>query len=102
MSPVYPGAILYISGVVTGCPCEEGPSCSDQVWVVPQNELKTNRTLLSRISGRWTIGPIQEWWLNKAHLEADYHLTAGQRAEALDALWEKFPACMEATTSGGQ
>ena len=102
MAPTYPGAILNISGVVTGCPCEEAPSCSDQVWVVPENDLKAGGALLSRSSDRWTIGPIQKWWLDKAHVEADHTLTPNQRAETLDSLWEKFPACMHATTSGGQ
>jgi len=102
MSPIYPGAILNISGVVTGCPCEEGSSCSDQVWVVPQNELKTDGTLLSRIDSRWTVGPIQKWWLTRMHVEFDNQLTPSQRAEALDSLWEKFPLCAQATTSTGQ
>ena len=29
-----PGAIVNIGGVVSGCTCEEGASCSDQVWIV--------------------------------------------------------------------
>ena len=102
MSPIYPGAILNISGVVTGCPCEEGASCSDQVWVVPENELKTDGVSLSRISGRWTVGPIQKWWLDEVHLENDRRLTSSKRAEALDSLWEHFPACAQATTPDGQ
>lgn len=102
MAPIYPGAILNISGVVTGCPCEEGPSCSDQVWVVPQNAVNTDGALLSRMSGHWTVGPIQIWWLDKAHMEADRQLTFSQRTEVLDSLWEKFPACVKATTSSGQ
>jgi hypothetical protein len=99
MSPIYPGAILNISGVVTGCPCEEGPSCSDQVWVVPDNEIKTDGALLSRMSDRWTIGPIQKWWLEKAHLEADHHSSSSKRIDALDSLSEKFPACAQATSA---
>ncbi len=27
----YPGALVNISGVTDGCPCEEGPSCDSQV-----------------------------------------------------------------------
>jgi hypothetical protein len=101
MSPIYPGAILNISGVVTGCPCEEGPSCSDQVWVVPENDIKTDGAMLSRISGQWTVGPIQKWWLEKAHLEADPQIVSSKRIEVLDSLWEKFPACAKATPPAG-
>jgi hypothetical protein len=100
MAHVYPGAILNISGVVTGCPCEEGRSCSEQVWVVPHNARNTDGALLSRMSGRWAVGPIQKWWLDKARIEADHHLTLSQRDEALDSLWEQFPACATATTAG--
>ena len=82
MSPIYPGAILNISGVVTGCPCEEGASCSDQVWIVPENERKADGVSLSRISGRWTIGLIQKWWLEKVHLETDRGLTCSGRTAA--------------------
>jgi hypothetical protein len=32
---VSPGSIVNISGVVTGCPCEDGLGCSDQVWHCP-------------------------------------------------------------------
>jgi hypothetical protein len=28
---VVPDALVNISGVVTGCPCEDGTGCSDQV-----------------------------------------------------------------------
>jgi hypothetical protein len=95
MSQIYPGAILNISGVTKGCPCEEGASCSDQAWVVPQDDVKTPGVLLSRIGGHWTVGAIQQWWMGKAELEADRHLTPEQRFEALDSLWEKFPACAQ-------
>jgi hypothetical protein len=100
MSQIYPGVLLNISGVVTGCPCEEGASCSDQVWVVPKDDVKTDGVLLSRISGHWTAGPIQKWWMYKADLEADSHLTPGQRFEALDSLWKQFPACALAPATG--
>jgi hypothetical protein len=97
MSQIYPGVILNISGVVTGCPCEEGIFCSDQVWVVPQDDVKTPGVLLSRISGHWSVGLIQQWWMGRAQLQAelqaDSHLTPFERFEALDSLWEKFPAC---------
>ena len=96
MSPIYPGLILNISGVVKGCPCEEGSACSDQVWVVPENDVKAPGVSLSRISGHWIVGPIQQWWMDRAQLEADGHWTPAQRYRALDSLWEKFPVCAHA------
>jgi len=102
MSLVYPGVLLNISGVVTGCPCEEGPSCSDQVWVVPKDDVKTPGVLLSRISDRWAVGPIQKWWMDRADLEADTRLTPSQHEEALYTLWEKFPKCSQTTAPARQ
>jgi hypothetical protein len=102
MSLAYPGVLLNISGVVTGCPCEEGPSCSDQVWVVPKDDVKTPGVLLSRISDRWTVGPIQKWWMDRADLEADTRLTRSQREEALYTFWEKFPKCSQTTAPARQ
>ena len=93
MSQVYPGALLNISGVVTGCYCEEGHSCSDQVWVVPQDDVRTPGVLLSRINDRWVIGPIQQWWLNRAKIEADTTLTRAEREDVLYTQWKTFPEC---------
>jgi hypothetical protein len=95
MSPIYPGFILNISGVVKGCPCEEGSACSDQVWVVPENDVKVPGVSLSRISGHWMVGPIQQWWMDRAALETDGHWTPAQRYRALASLWEKFPVCAQ-------
>src|SRR5437879_11483635 len=36
-----PGSSINLSGVVTGCACEEGPGCSDQVWTVAHRAGKT-------------------------------------------------------------
>jgi hypothetical protein len=59
----YPGAIVNISGVTSDCPCQDGPACDSQVWVVADRDGSSNGLLLSRIGGHWTIGPVQEWWL---------------------------------------
>ena len=53
---VYPGAIVNISGVTTGCPCEDGPTCTDQVWIVAYRPERIKGLMLSRIDGRWGIG----------------------------------------------
>jgi hypothetical protein len=96
ISEVLPGAILNIGTVVVGCPCEDGLSCSDQVWVVAHRPEKTKGLLLSKIGGRWTIGPVQRWWLDREDLEA-----RGRKSfpsvhaymAALGELTERFPAC---------
>jgi hypothetical protein len=100
MSQVYPGALLNISGVVAGCYCEEGRSCSDQVWVVPQDDVKTPGVSLSRIDDRWVIGPIQRWWLNREKIETDSALTRSQREEALYTQWKTFPECSKPPVTG--
>jgi len=95
-SQVLPKAIINISGVVTGCPCEEGPSCSDQVWILAHQFERTAGLQLSKISGRWTIGAVQRWWLEYEKLEArrrTFHSRSAYFA-AENALKEKFPACL--------
>jgi hypothetical protein len=92
---VLPRAIVNIGPVVTGCPCEEGPECTDQVWVTVDRGATSSGVLLSRIAGDWTIGPIQRWWFEKEDLDrrqssfsqhSDYY-------DAQDALVDRFPAC---------
>ena len=61
---IFPGTLLNISGVTTGCPCENGPLCSDQVWVVAHQVRSTKGLMLSRIEGHWTIGALEQWWLD--------------------------------------
>jgi hypothetical protein len=69
-SPVLPGAIINISTVVVGCPCEDGATCTDQVWVLAHRPDKTLGLLLSKINNRWTVGPVQRWWLEYEKLQA--------------------------------
>src|SRR5260370_41413847 len=56
---VMPGAIVNISTVVTGCPCEGGPSCSDQVWIVAYRPEKTLGVLLSKIENHCHVGVVR-------------------------------------------
>jgi hypothetical protein len=70
-----PRSLVNIGTVVTGCPCEEGPNCADQVWLVvnspdPNRQFVNKGLLLSKIDGRWTIGPIQKWWLSYDELKS--------------------------------
>ena len=92
---IYPGAILNISGVVTGCPCEEGPACADQVWIVARSNGQTNGLQLSRIGGRWAIGVVQQWWLNYEKLRTDRTMPSAKHWAALQDMQDKFPVCPE-------
>jgi hypothetical protein len=90
---VFPGAILNISGVVSGCPCEEGPACADQVWVVARSGGQTSGLQLSRVGGRWAIGVVQQWWLDYQRLRSDRTLAPDKRSDAFQAMHDRFPAC---------
>lgn len=85
-----PGAIVNIGSVVTGCPCEDGPLCTDQVWIVVYRPDQSIGRLLSRIGGSWQIGRVQQWYL-------DYEEVATGRSrlprEQQDAIIDGFPAC---------
>lgn len=85
-----PGAIVNIGGVVSGCPCEDGPSCSDQVWIVAYRPDTSRGLLLSKIEERWKIGPVQQWWLDYEALQARLGRLSMDDEDAMTA---KFPKC---------
>jgi hypothetical protein len=89
MQQMAPGAIVNIGGVVAGCPCEDGPSCSAQVWVVAFRPEQSTGLLLSRLGKRWTVGPVQQWWLDYEALVA----RPGRSAREEDELYMRFPVC---------
>jgi hypothetical protein len=60
---IYPDAIVNISTVTDGCECEEGDSCTAQVWLVLYKPSHMRGLMLSRIGGHWQVGAIQDWWL---------------------------------------
>ena len=43
--------IVNISGVVEGCPCEDGSTCTDQVWILASRPNQTVGLLLSKVGG---------------------------------------------------
>jgi hypothetical protein len=61
-SEVVGNVMVQIGGVTTGCPCEDGPTCTDQVWVETEVHHKPFGLLLSKIQNHWVIGPVQRWW----------------------------------------
>jgi hypothetical protein len=90
---ILPRAIVNIGPVVTGCPCEEGPECTDQVWITVDRGETSTGLLLSRTAGAWSIGPIQRWWFEKEDLEKRRSSFRSGYLDAEDALIDRFPAC---------
>ena len=95
---VLPEAIVNIAGVTADCPCEDGPDCSAQVWVVAYDPEETIGLMFSRIDGHWGIGPVQNWWLRHDELWAkrpSWFDEAKYLAwhEEQEALYAAFPAC---------
>jgi hypothetical protein len=62
--------LVNISPVVTGCACEEGPDCTEQVNIVGRYKDRFVEVQLSRLRNRWSIGRVQRWWLEYAALQA--------------------------------
>jgi len=77
---VYPGSIASIAGVTAGCPCEEGPWCDSQVWVLAYQEGKYRGFMLSRIDNTWLVGPVQEWWFSYDRLRQRFFGSEAVRA----------------------
>jgi hypothetical protein len=87
--------MLNISPVIEGCPCEEGPLCTDQVYVVPFANDKATGLQLSRVKNVWQVGVVQQWWarydaLNARGKKMDY--LEFRRAES--ELFREFPSCV--------
>jgi hypothetical protein len=91
-----PADYLNISPVVTGCACEDGPDCKEQVFVLADAGTSAKGLQLSRIKNAWTVGALQQWWLTYGRLEE-----RGKKMEwpeyeaALIALAREFPMCAE-------
>jgi hypothetical protein len=66
---IYPDAIVNISTVTDGCECEEGDTCTAQVWLVLYKPSRMRGLMLSQIGGHWQVGAIQEWWLRYYDLQ---------------------------------
>ena len=75
--------MLNISPVIAGCPCEEGPLCTDQVYIVSTTPQGTHGLQLSRVRSAWVVGAVQRWWMRYEVLQTRY--------AAMDyRTWEKF------------
>ena len=105
---IYPGAIANVSGVTAGCPCEEGPMCDSQVWILAHRDSRYNGLMLSRISNKWVVGPLQIWWFEydllaktiselQSEKPADYWTIYFELREKRIQLEEAFPSCISET-----
>lgn len=86
--------MLNISPVIAGCPCEEGPLCTDQVYVVAELPGKTVGLELSRVRNAWVVGAVQKWWMRFTELRAkattmEFRVWESERNQLL----LEFPAC---------
>jgi hypothetical protein len=92
-----PKTLVNISPVVGECPCEEGPACSAQVYVIATENDQTSGLQLSRMKESWDVGVVQRWWLKYSAIRRqktgstflDDYLAQKARHEMLD----QFPQC---------
>ena len=91
-----PADYLNISPVVTGCACEDGPDCKEQVYVLADSGASAKGLQLSRIKNAWTVSALQQWWVNYGRLEARRKQMEWVEYErALISLAHEFPMCAE-------
>jgi hypothetical protein len=91
---VLPRAIVNIGPVVTGCPCEEGVACTEQVHILAYSGTKSMGLLLSRSLDDWRISEVQKWWLRWHALEAiQDRMSLQERDERVWQLVQDFPVC---------
>jgi hypothetical protein len=89
-----PDSYVNISSVVTGCPCEEGPGCEDQVYVLADAGSRTVGLQLSRIEKKWKVGEVQKWWLANDRLLAKRDtMDPIEFHNAMMKLAREFPVC---------
>jgi len=90
-----PKVLLNISPVVTGCPCEEGPQCTDQVYIVAQTSHDSRGLQLSRVRNAWVVGAVQQWYLKFEELHArEPKLSYLDMIRAEGELYREFPVCV--------
>jgi hypothetical protein len=90
-----PKILLNISPVVTGCPCEEGPQCTDQVYIVAESGQSSRGLQLSHVKNAWVVGTVQQWYFKYEELlarEPKLNYLDLMRAES--ELFRDFPVCV--------
>jgi hypothetical protein len=98
MEKYLPSDYVNISPVVTDCPCEEGPTCTAQVYVVATLNGQERGLQLSRLDEQWQVGVVQQWWLKfqsiKRQRTGDSWLDYLLQQKAMNDLYEEFPRCV--------
>ena len=90
-----PKVLLNISPVVTGCPCEEGPQCTDQVYIVAESGQSSRGLQLSRVKNAWVVGTVQQWYLKYEELVTRKpKMDFLDRMRAESELYREFPVCV--------
>jgi hypothetical protein len=91
--------ILNISAVVTGCACEEGADCTEQVYVVGKYKDRNVGMQLSRLRNLWTFGRVQRWWLDYSALRARETIMEDSEYEKARGIkLMEFPMCSGSPT----
>jgi hypothetical protein len=92
--------LVNISPVVTGCACEEGPDCTEQVNIVGRYKDRFVEIQLSRLRNRWSIGRVQRWWLEYAALQArEESMDRREYEKARNLRVLDFPMCPDGGSS---
>jgi hypothetical protein len=87
--------VLNVSPVIEGCPCEEGPMCTDQVYVVTHASGKPVGLQLSRVNKVWKVGVVQLWWLKYDALRAKMNAANYEKFLGAESdLFREFPVCV--------
>jgi hypothetical protein len=90
-----PKVLLNISPVVTGCPCEEGPQCTDQVYIVAEAGQTSKGLQLSHVRNAWVVGSVQQWFFRYEELllrQDKMDFESFMRAS--NELYREFPMCV--------
>ena len=90
VNSIFPADLMNIGTVVDRCPCEDGPQCSSQVWVVAHKGMQTRGLLLSRIDEEWQIGPVQAWWFDYYDLERRMRAILRERTSDASDRWARL------------
>jgi hypothetical protein len=92
-----PRALVNISPVVTECPCEEGPNCTAQVYVIATGKGQTSGLQMSRTKEAWDVSVVQKWWLKRSAIQRQHtgnpFLDDYLAQKAHNDMLEEFPMC---------
>ena len=93
IDPVVGHVTVSIGTVVTGCPCEEGKLCTDQVWVYAYRGQDTVGLQLSKVSDHWKIGVVQQWWIDHKALARKSKTPEWDTDGKLGQHIDQYPKC---------